>query len=293
MKVKNYMKSLWFAILLFFGVKSREVASPTPSGKFPLKLDLQFFSEDLGVESGEVADPTPIDEPMDNEPPLDTPPTDPPQDDLEQSKAFARRLEERTQKALQEARQQWELETSQRYGNYDQYQQSMDYLMQRGGYQNFEEFQAAIQEAQLAERAEQNGIDPEFQSRMEKLEERAKLADELEQQRQQEQTYQQFQSALKDFSQQKGVDPAELESFMVENQIANFEMAYRAFHYEQMQNDLTNAKDVAVKEYLQSKKAPKVEGPGTPGIIKDGPPKNFEESRQRALERLRSARTNE
>jgi hypothetical protein len=291
MKVMRFMKTIWLSILVFFGVNSRKVATPTKSGNFPLKLDLQFFSEDLGVEGGEVADPTLEVETVD--PTLETQPADPPQDDLEQSKAFAKRLEERTQRALQEERQKWEQETSQKYGNYDQYQQAMEFMMQRGGYQSFDEFQAAIQEAQLAERAEQNGIDPEFQSRVEQLEERARLADELEQRQQQEQTYQQFQSALKDFSQQKGVDPAELESFMVENQIANFEMAYRAWHYEQMQNDLTNAKDVAVKEYLQSKKAPKVEGAGTPGVIKDAPPKNFEESRQRALERLRSARTNE
>jgi hypothetical protein len=291
MKVKSFMKTIWLSILVFFGVNSRKVATPTKSGKFPLKLDLQFFSEDLGVEVGEVADPTLEVETVDTT--LETQPADPPQDDLEQSKAFAKRLEERTQRALQEERQKWEQETSQKYGNYDQYQQAMEFMMQRGGYQSFDEFQAAIQEAQLAERAEQNGIDPEFQSRVEQLEERARLADELEQRQQQEQTYQQFQSALKDFSQQKGVDPAELESFMVENQIANFEMAYRAWHYEQMQNDLTNAKDVAVKEYLQSKKAPKVEGAGTPGVIKDAPPKNFEESRQRALERLRASRTNE
>ena len=76
---------------------------------------------------------------------------------------------------------------------------------------------------------------------------------------------------------------------MRENQIPNFEMAYRAMKYEQMENDLKNAKDVAVKEYLESKKAPKVEGSGTPGIVKDAPPKNFAEARQRALARLSAA----
>lgn len=281
----NIFQSIWLSILLFIGVKSREVASPTNL----LSVDLQFFSEDLGVEDGGIADPPPTDEP-----PVDNPPpTDPQPDDLEQSKVFAKRLEERTQAKLAEERQRWEEETNQKYGNYDQYQQAMDFVMKQSGYQNFDEFQQAIKEAELAERAEKNGIDPEFQSRVETLEERARRADELEQQQQQEQSYQRFQSALNDFSKEKGVDPSQLENFMVENQIPNFEMAYRAFHYEQMQNDLTNAKDVAVKEYLASKKAPKVEGSGTPGVIKDAPPKDFNESRQRALERLRSARTNE
>lgn len=273
---------------MFLGVNSRKVAKPTLD--LPLKLDLQFFSDELGANGGEIADPAPIEEPQLDNPPHDPAPNEPPLDD---SKAFAKRLEERTQKALAEERAKWEQEVNQKYGNYNQYQQSMDYLMQRGGYSSFEEFQAAINEAQLAERAEKAGVDPEFQQRVESLEERARRADELEQQQQQEQMYSQFQSALKDFSQQKGVDPTELESFMMENQIANFDIAYRAWHYEQMQNDLQNAKDVAVKEYLQSKKAPKVEGAGTPGVIKDAPPKDFNESRQRALERLRSARTNE
>jgi hypothetical protein len=280
------MKKIFAFILSLFGVKRREVASPTHD---LLKLNLQFFKD--GVDDGGIADPGGGDPPTDpiDPPVVDDPPTDPPTDDLDQSKAFAKRLEERTQKALQEARQQWEQETSQKYGNYDQYQQSMEYVMKSAGYNNFDEFQQALQEAQLAERAEQNGIDPEFQSRVELLEQRAQRADELEQQREQEQVMQQFQSALNDFSKEKGIEATELESFMMDNQIPNFEMAYRAMKYEQMESDLQNAKDVAVKEYLESKKAPKVEGSGAPGVVKQDPPKNFAEARERALERLRSA----
>lgn len=282
-------QSIWLLILVFIGVKSREVASPTNL----LSLDLQFFSDELGVEGGGVADPAPIDEPPVDEPPLDPEHTDLQPDDLDSSKAFAKRLEERTQKALAEERAKWEQETSQKYGNYDQYQQAMDYVMKQSGYSSFDEFQAALQEAQLNERAQQNGIDPEFQQRVETLEERAKRADELEQQQQQEKMYKEFQSALTEFSKEKGVEPSELEEFMIQNNTPSFEVAYRALRYEQMENDLKNAKDVAVKEYLESKKAPKVEGAGTPGVVKDAPPKNFEEARSRALERLRSARTNE
>lgn len=256
-----------------------------------LRLDLQYFSMD-GVEGGEIADPTPVEQPELTEPPIEETPEIPqesPTDDLDQSKAFAKRLEERTQKALQEAKQQWEQETSEKYGNFDQYQQAMDYVMKSAGYNNFDEFQSALQEAQLQERAEQNGVNPEYQQRLEELEERAKRADELEQQREQEQTMQQFRTHLQEFSKEKGIEAEQLETFMVENQIPNFEMAYRALRYEQMEADLKNAKDVAVKEYLESKKAPKVEGSGTPGIVKEAPPKNFAEARQRALARLNSA----
>lgn len=274
------MKTLISFILGLFGVKSRKAANPTEL----YGLNLQFFSEDLGVDSGEIADPT-LDEPIVDEP--DIPLTEP-QDDLDQSKAFARRLEERTQKALAEERQKWEQEVNQKYGNYDQYQQTLDYVMKSSGYNSFDEFQQALQEAQLQERAEQHGVSPEYQQRLEELEQKAQRADELEQQREQEQVMQQFHSALNDFAKEKGVEPTELESFMVENNIPNFEMAYRALRYEQMENDLKNAKDVAVKEYLESKKAPKVEGSGTPGVVKQDPPKNFAQARERALARLNS-----
>jgi hypothetical protein len=264
--------------------------------KFLLKLDLQLFSDDLGVEGGGIADPAPdlpVDpQPEPTDPPMDTPPANPqdsPTDDLDQSKAFAKRLEERTQKALQEARQQWEQETSQKYGSFDQYQKATNFVMQQAGYNSFEDFQKAIEETELMERAQKSGVTPEYQQRLEQLEEKAKRADELEQQQEKEQTYRQFQSALNDFSKEKGLEPSELENFMVSHQIPNFEMAYRAMRYEQMESDLKNAKDVAVKEYLESKKASKVEGSGTPGIIKAAPPKNFAEARQRALARLNSA----
>jgi hypothetical protein len=288
------MKALFRYFLNLFGVKNRKIASPvrrTPR----LKMDLQFFAEP-GVEGGDIADPAlevPTDTPTEpTDQPIDTPsvdPQDPPTDDLDQSKAFAKRLEERTQKALAEERAKWEQEVSQKYGNYDQYQKSTQFVMQQLGINDFEEFQKAIEDAELAKRAEQNGVNPEYQQRLEQLEEKAKRADELEQQQQQEQIMKQFQTALQDFSKEKGIEATELEQFMVENQIPHFEMAYRAMKYEQMENDLKNAKDVAVKEYLESKKAPKVEGPGTPGLIKEAPPKNFAEARQRALERLNAA----
>jgi hypothetical protein len=148
------MKTMISFILSLFGVKSREIASPTDL----YSLNLQFFSEDLGVEgSGEIADPAGGEPPIDQVDPqiVDDPPLNDPQpDDLDQSKAFARRLEERTQKALAEERQKWEQETSQKYGNYDQYQQTLDYVMKSAGYNDFDEFQSALQEAQLQERAE-------------------------------------------------------------------------------------------------------------------------------------------
>lgn len=266
-----------------------------------LKMNLQLFSDELGVEGGEFAgsqsvEDVTIEPPAGNETPIDNPPNlsgEPPAEDLEQSKAFAKRLEERTQKALADERAKWEQENSQKYGNYDQYNQTVQYFMRQSGFDNFDEFQEALKEAEIAERAQQNGVDPEFQQRVEQLEERARIADELEQKQQQEQVYQQFSQALSTFATEKGIEANELEQYMVEHNIPSFDVAYKALRHDQMAEELANAKDIAIKEYLASKKAPKVEGAGSPGIVKDAPPKTFEESRARALERLNSITKNE
>jgi hypothetical protein len=47
-----------------------------------------------------------------------------------------------------------------------------------------------------------------------------------------------------------------------------------------------------VKEYLDSKKAPKAEGTGSAGFQTQGPPKSFADAEARALARIRSASTN-
>ncbi|MGQ0455118.1 MFS transporter, partial [Bacillus sp. SS-TM] len=50
-----------------------------------------------------------------------------------------------------------------------------------------------------------------------------------------------------------------------------------------------SAKETAIQEYLQSKKAPKVEGSGATGLVSDEPTTDFQVARERALQRLRSA----
>ena len=46
---------------------------------------------------------------------------------------------------------------------------------------------------------------------------------------------------------------------MVEQNVPNFEVAYNAMRAQQLEEQLTSAKETAIQEYLQSKKAPKVE----------------------------------
>lgn len=208
---------------------------------------------------------------------------------VEQSQAFAKRLQERTQAALMEERQRWEQEVSERYGNYDTYDRAMNFFMKQAGYNDLDSMMQAIEQQDLLQRAEKFGVTPEIQQKLEALEQKAQRAEELEYQREQQELSQRFTQALGQFAQEKGADAVALEQFMVEHNVPNFEVAYNAMRTQQLEEQLTSAKETAIQEYLQSKKAPKVEGSGATGLVSDEPTTDFKVARERALQRLRSA----
>ncbi|MGG1344151.1 MFS transporter [Bacillus toyonensis] len=210
-------------------------------------------------------------------------------EDIEQSQAFAKRLQERTQAALMEERQRWEQETSERYGNYDTYDRAMNFFMKQAGYNDLDSMMQAIEQQDLLQRAEKFGVTPEIQQKLENLEAKAQRAEELEYQREQQQLAQRFTQALGQFAQEKETDAAVLEQFMVEHNVPNFEVAYNAMRAQQLEEQLTSAKETAIQEYLQSKKAPRVEGSGATGIVSDEPTTDFKVARERALQRLQAA----
>ncbi|AFU12941.1 hypothetical protein MC28_1519 [Bacillus thuringiensis MC28] len=210
-------------------------------------------------------------------------------ENIEQSQAFAKRLQERTQAALVEERQRWEQETSERYGNYDTYDRAMNFFMKQAGYNDLDSMMQAIEQQDLLQRAEKFGVTPEIQQKLENLEAKAQRAEELEYQREQQQLAQRFTQALGQFAQEKETDAAALEQFMVEHNVPNFEVAYNAMRAEQLEEQLTSAKETAIQEYLQSKKAPRVEGSGATGIVSDEPTTDFKVARERALQRLQAA----
>ncbi|MGQ0418943.1 MFS transporter [Bacillus sp. HC-Mk] len=212
-----------------------------------------------------------------------------PPEDVEQSQAFVKRLQERTQAAIMEERSRWEQEISERYGNYDTYDRAMNFFMKQAGYNDVDSMMQAIEQQDLLQRAEKFGVTPEIQQKLESLEAKAQRAEELEYQREQQQLSQRFTQALGQFAQEKGADAAALEQFMVEHNVPNFEVAYNAMRTQQLEEQLTSAKETAIQEYLQSKKAPKVEGSGATGLVSDEPTTDFQVARERALQRLRSA----
>ncbi|HEQ3529490.1 TPA: MFS transporter [Bacillus cereus] len=235
--------------------------------------------------TGEVVNPTEQIE----QPPIENNPEGQPTEAIEQSEAFAKRLQERTQAALMEERGRWEQEVSERYGNYDKYDRAMNFFQQQAGYSDLDSMMQAIEQQDLLQRAEKFGVTPEIQQKLEALEQKAQRAEELEYQREQQELSQRFTQALGQFAQEKGADAEALEQFMVEQNVPNFEVAYNAMRTQQLEEQLTSAKETAIQEYLQSKKAPKVEGSGATGVVSDEPTTDFQVARERALQRLRSA----
>jgi len=267
-----------------------------------LKLNLQFFATD-GVEGGGFANPqggeggepggaSIIDDPNVS-PEGGEPSATPEGDELDNSKAFAQRLSERTEKALAEARTQWEQEQQEKYGKFDAYEKNLLATAKMSGFNTIEEFQEALAEAELQERAQKQGITPEMQQRLEALEQEAAKGRELQQQREQEESVRQFREYCKTFASENGVEADKLEEFMMTHQIPSFDIALKAMKADEWEQQLKDAKEIAVKEYLASKKAPKVEGSGNSGVVNQEPPKSWAESRSRALERLNSNNKNE
>ncbi|PEF60990.1 MFS transporter, partial [Bacillus cereus] len=116
--------------------------------------------------TGEVVNPTEQIE----QPPIENNPEGQPIEAIEQSEAFAKRLQERTQAALMEERQRWEQEVSERYGNYEKYDRAINFFQQQAGYNDLDSMMQAIEQQDLLQRAEKFGVTPEIQQKLESLE---------------------------------------------------------------------------------------------------------------------------
>lgn len=280
-------------------------------------VDIQYFSDFEGgeettestessVEGGEVADSN-VDEGDGEVDQLEqAESTEPDYSKIDNSKAFAKRLEERTQAKLAEERQRWEQDQYQREQEYQQrlaeqenYQRATQFFLERGGYDSIEALNEAIELQRMQEQAEQHQVPLEVMQRINQLEQKASYADYLQQQQSQQELLSRFDSALSDFAKDRGVEAKELEHYMLTNQIGSFDVAYRAMradHLEQQMQEkeqqMQQAKDIAIKEYLESKKAPRVEGSGgAPSLVTEQPASSWNEARDRAIARLKSFNT--
>lgn len=244
----------------------------------------QVMQEESGVETAPAAEV--------QESGVETPVSAEPKDNNFE-KAFAKRL------AAKE--QEWQAkiqELESRYKDYDAYKDVADYFREVNQAPDVMSLKERIEMERLQQRADQQGISPEMQRRLEQLEAKAAEADQLKQQREQEEreraeqeqqtkAYQEFRSKLDAFAKEKGADSEKLYAFMAENQIGNPEAAYKAMMFDDMQAKLQAAEKEGMKKLLSAKsKMPTMVNTNQTGTLSQTPPKTFAEARERAKLRL-------
>ncbi|OKP91415.1 hypothetical protein [Paenibacillus sp. P32E] len=227
--------------------------------------------------------------------------TDTSEADVTKQQSFAHRLKESTEKALAEERAKWEKETSEKYKDYDTYRKATEYLQKTSGIDDVMTLKEQIELQELNERAEQQNVPPEVLKRIDELEQKAARGEELEKKQQAEEINNLFWKAAESFVEGKDVSKEDLNKYMIENDVfidptnpeaadRKFNMAYNAMKAEEYKTQLTTAKETAVKEYLQSKSAPKVEGSGSPGIVTEDTSKmDWKDINARIVARMNAA----
>lgn len=271
---------------------------------FKLLLNLQLFAEETVPESPSVeGEETEETQETSGDEIASTPDegqetTEEPTEDVIKQESFAKRLKEEKEKAIAEEREKWEQETSERYKDFDTYKKATEYLQKQSNIDDLMSLKEQLELTELQERADKEQVSPEVQKRLEDLEAKAARADELEQQQTEQQHVQTFQKTLEGFAKENEADMNELWTFMTEQQLPYdpdqpdkyFNIALKAMRADEVTAKLETAKKDAVKEYLESKQAPKAEGAATAGVSND-PPKTWEQSRQRAMDRMKAANT--
>ncbi|WP_339317927.1 hypothetical protein [Paenibacillus sp. FSL R10-2734] len=267
--------------------------------KTRLILDLQLFAdEDPGVESAPAAEvstetatpeveiPETVSE---SETGVEEQVAAEPEKQNNFEKAFAKRLAAE--------RSKWDSETAEKYKDYDTHKELSQYLQEINGADALT-LKEQIEMSRLQNRAEANEISPDMQKKLEYLEEKAAKADKLEEKQQEEQRIQTYFSTLEGFAKDKGVDSEKLNAFMVENELTydpanpekSFNLAHKAMRADELEQQLSTAKETAVKEYLQSKSAPRVEGSGTPGVVTEDTSKmGWKDINERIVARMNAA----
>ncbi|MNC13522.1 hypothetical protein D3C75_612730 [compost metagenome] len=208
-------------------------------------------------------------------------------------KAFAKRLAAE--------RDKWQKEVSEKYKDYDTHKELSEYMQEINGADAMT-LKETIEMEKLQKRAEKNETTPEMQKRLETLEAKSARADELEEQQVKEYTNKLFWDAADKFAEGKDISKDDLNKFMIENEIIisdvtnpelverKFNIAYNAMKTEEYKQQLTTAKETAVKEYLQSKAAPRVEGSGSPGVINEDTSKmGWKDINERIVARMNAA----
>jgi len=269
------------------------VASTTKGGnemsKYRFRLDLQQFNDGEASEVPPVAE-SPSVEADGN--PSDTGTAPESDSEVTKQESFAKRLKESTDKALADARKQWEQEVADKYKDYDVLKKATEHLQRTSGISDLMTLKEELEMHDLQERAEKENLSPEVLKRLDELEAKAKEAEELKEQVEQAKQLEQFETTLKTYCEGKEIDGKpldhkELWQYMAENEVSNPDIAYKAMKADLLEAQLAEAKKSGVQEYLASKTGVKTGG-GAPTGTENTPAKTLKEAEQRALAQLRS-----
>lgn len=235
------------------------------------EVDVQTMDAETGSTQAEAAPSNP-----------DIPDNDP------KGVAFGKALAAEREKIRREI----EAENAEKYKDYDVHKELSQYFSEINGGVDLLTLKERVEMERLQDRAEQMGITPEMQKRLEALEAKAAKADELERSQKEAEELSKFESTLKQFCEGKeidgnAVDHNELWQYMHDNGTSNPEIAFKAMRHDALEKKLADAEKEGVKKFLQSKGSiPTVPGKAGTGQTVAPAAKTFAEARERALARF-------
>jgi hypothetical protein len=259
-----------------------------------LILDLQLFAEGEAGAAGVEDAPAAGEQYQTNDVPAGQTGVDDgqaaagPDGQKDVEKAFAKRLAAE--------RSKWESELSEKLKDYEAHRRVSEFFQQYNG-MDLNALMERIELEQLKQQAEQQQVPVEVMRRIQELEQKAALAEQLAQQHAQAQWEKTYRDGLAAYVQGKeDADPDAITKFLVDNGISvdpndmnkAFDLAYKAIQFEKLQQQLASAEKDGMKKLLGAKGSipANVGASSGQGQINNGPPKTFAEARARALARL-------
>lgn len=257
-----------------------------------LILDLQLFAEDEAVATGVEDAPAAGEQPeasegSANQTGVDEQAAAEPEKQNNFEKAFAKRLAAE--------RSKWESELSEKLKDYEAHRRVSEFFQQYNG-MDLNALMERIELEQLKQQAEQQQVPVEVMRRIQELEQKAALAEQLAQQHAQAQWEKTYREALDAYVKDKeGADPEAINKYLVDlgvsvdpNNITKyFDMAYRALKFEELAKRLEGAEKDGMKKLIGAKGSiPANVGSSGQGQVSSGTPKTFADARARAMARL-------
>lgn len=174
-------------------------------------------------------------------------------------KAFAKRLSAE--------REKWQQEVGDKYKHYDAYERAAKYLQKQNGIDDPLTLKEQIEMAELQEQAEKQNVPVDVLQRLNQLEQRDAKLKEYERQQELQQFYQQHRTQLDAFAKERGIEAQTLEDYMIENNVNNMQIAYKAMRADQLEQELSS---VAKKTEADTIKKIQQNAATTPGSVSQG-----------------------